>query len=99
MGIWQLSSQRNVSHPNIVRHTEAFFFQEGEVPEIGFSALAVLMEFCDSGTLRQLIAEVGPLPEQVIGYIASQVLWVFPLRQFLYLPVLLVFSSNRLFKD
>eukprot|EP01006_Ploeotia_vitrea_P042834 TRINITY_DN66662_c12_g3_i1.p1 TRINITY_DN66662_c12_g3~~TRINITY_DN66662_c12_g3_i1.p1 ORF type:complete len:450 (+),score=38.76 TRINITY_DN66662_c12_g3_i1:33-1352(+) len=52
-------------HPNVVHSAEAFYID---------GALKILMEYMDLGTLSSVVAQAGPLPENILSAIMRQIL-------------------------
>lgn len=57
-----------VDHPNVVRTLECDFYVQDEVP-----LCFLVMEFVEGRTLRDLLAETGPMPETMLRTVAVQI--------------------------
>lgn len=66
------------SHPNIIRYHRSFIPNRSSRSALPHSPtlnrLFIVMDYCELGSLRQIIDRYGPLPEKIVAEIAESIL-------------------------
>lgn len=63
-------------HPNIIRYRRSFVPSRLEVATEGHTGnrLCIVMDYCELGSLRQVVDRCGMLPERVVAEVAEAIL-------------------------
>ncbi len=67
------------SHPNIIRYHRSFIPKQNtqrtsEPISPTLNRLCIVMDYCELGSLRQIIDTYGPLPEKLVAEVAESIL-------------------------